>query len=172
MSANQSLITGQIPIRPDLLQFVRWRENLAPDQPLPLPGHGAICNYLTDLISLARTLCPSQHAAPGIDVERVNVEQYTARLRFEARIGLIDESFFLYADLVAYYFNQFLAQHWREQVDAWSSVACYYIKIDRKDAIRDLHEISGMDGYRELDTDIRTDHRLRAFRNLVRQRGK
>ena len=175
MSVSQSSISGQIPIRPDLLQFVRWRENLAPDQPLSLPGHGAIATYITDLIAFARSLCPPEKAGgePGVDVDRVHIVQLTARLRFEARPGLLDESFFLYADLVAYYFNNFLAQHWREQVDAWSSVACFYTGMDRKDAITDLYEVSGMAVFREVDSEIKSDYRPRAHRKLImRRRGK
>lgn len=175
-SANASTrpaVQGYIPIRPDLLQFVRWRENLSPspDSALRLPGQGAICNYLTDLIQFGRSL---YLPATAIEREPLELSGLTARLRFECAAGFMDESFFEYADLVAHYFNDFLHQQWKEEVDRWTA-ACTYSnpRLDRKDAIADLHRISGMDDFREVDSDIRANHRLRDYRQLVRhRRGK
>lgn len=159
-------VQGYIPISPDLLQFVRWREHLAAaDTPLRLPGQGAICNYLTDLIQFGRSLY-----IPAMPIEREPLElsRLTARLRFECSPGFLDESFFEYADLVAHYFNEFLRQQWKEEVERWTA-ACIYSnpRLDRKDAIAELHRISGMDDFREVDSDIRANHRLRDHRNLV-----
>lgn len=170
---TDTAIQGYIPIRPDLHQFLRWRENLPsdPTTALRLPGQGAICNYLTDLIQFGRTIYHPQLAPPR---EPLYLTGLTDRLRFECAPGFIDESFFEYADLVAHYFNIFLQNHWKEEVDRWSAACCYSNpQLDRKDAIADLHRISGMEYYREVEADIRANHRFRDYRNLVKhRRGK
>lgn len=152
-----------------MLQFVRWRENLPSlESPLDLPGQGAVCNYLTDLIHIAATLYSPCTATAR---EPVNLEGYAARLHFTASRSIIDESFFDYADLVAHYFNAFLHNLWKEEVDRWTTVACLYSPgTDRKDAIADLHRHSGIEYYRELDADIRANHRFRDYRHLVAKR--
>lgn len=165
MSANHA-IKGYIPIRPDLLQFVVWRENL-PDKsaPLRLPGQGAICNYLTDLIEFGRSIY-----LPAFTIEREPLELsgLTARLRFECAPGFLDESFFQYADLVAFYFNEFLHQQWKETAELWASVALRYNPAyHRKDAIADLHEVSGIGDLREWESDIRANRRFRDYRNTI-----
>lgn len=162
-------IRGHIPIRPDLLQFVVWRENLPQKtDPLRLPGHGAICNYLTDLIQFGRTI-----HLPLLNIERepLLLEGLTERLRFECAAGFLDESFFQYADLVAHYFNDFLRHQWKEEVDRWCAAIHYCDpKRDRKQAIADLHLLAGMDGFREVESDIRADHRFRDYRGLVEKK--
>lgn len=166
MPSSAPALQGYIPIRPDLLQFVRWRENLTDIYtPIRLPGQGSICNYLTDLIQFGRSLY-----LPAIELHRepLDLTGLTSRLRFECAPGFIDESFFQYADLVAFYFNDFLHQQWKEEVERWAA-ACLHSnpRLDRKDAIADLHRLSGMDDFREVESDIRANHRLRCYRHAV-----
>jgi len=159
-------IHGYIPIRPDLLQFVIWRENL-PEKtaPLVLPGQGAICAFLGELIQFARIVYQ-----PIFDIERepIKLSGLTARLHFECAPGYMDESFFQYADLVAFYFNAFLLQQWKEQVEMWTTACLYYDPHhDRKEALCDLHRLSGMEHVRDYTSDIRASHRFRDSRRLV-----
>lgn len=162
-------VKGHIPISPDLLQFVMWRENLPThDTPVRLPGQGAICAYLSDLIAFGATIY-----SPLFAVEREPVDnmKLTARLRFECSPGLVDCSFWEYSDLIAHYFSVFLAQQWKEEVDRWAASATYFNpRMDRKDAIAEIMRISGMDQFREVETVIRADHRFRDYRNLVTHR--
>ena len=165
-ASSQKPVHGYIPIRPDLLQFVLWRENL-PEKtsPLCLPGQGAICNYLSDLMQFARATY-----SPLFSVERepLALTGLTARLYFECSPGFVDESFFQYADLIAQSFNDFLHQHWKEVVDIWATACLYYDpKHHRKEAIADLHTLSRMGDLREWESDIRADHRFRAHRGTI-----
>jgi len=162
-------VQGYIPIRPDHLCFVQWRENL-PDKTtaLRLPGQGAICNYLTDLIRFGRSIY-----LPAFAIEREPLElpELTARLHFTAATGFIDHTFFEYADQVAYYFDSFLANQWKEEVDRWTAAVLYCEpRTDRKDAIAELHRISGMENFREVEADIKANYRIRDYRNVVRRK--
>jgi hypothetical protein len=56
-----SPMRGFIPMRPDLLRFIQWRENLEPDEYLPLPGKGFFSAYLTNLC-----ISPEQYAKRAI----------------------------------------------------------------------------------------------------------
>ncbi len=171
MSASQHAhprnhIRGYIPIRPDLLQFVVWRENL-PEKttPLVLPGQGAICAFLGELIQFARIVYQ-----PMFEIERepLDLPHLSERLRFECAPGFIDESFFRYADLIAHFFNDFLHQQWKEEVEIWVE-ACLHCAphTDRKEAIAQLHEKSGVGHLREWDSEIRANHRFRTHRGKV-----
>lgn len=167
--AASTPLQGYIPIRPDHLRFVQWRENLQePNTALRLPGQGAICNYLTDLIQFGRSIY-----LPAFATEREPLELpcLTARLYFTASPGFLDHTFFEYADLVAYYFDQFLHNHWKEEVDRWTAAVLYCEpRTDRKDAIAELHRISGMEHFREVEADIKANYRIRDYRNVVRRK--
>lgn len=174
MSANNATPTlpgvkGYIAIRPAMLQFLRWRENLQPGDALILPGKGAISIYLSELIAFARTLYN-----PANPLEVPDLPDYTARLHFQCAGAFIDESFFDYAALVSVYFNTFLYHLWLDEVDRYRAVAIVYSRdrLDGQDAIADLLRISGMEYFDELDTAIKRNYRLRDLRGMVHNRRR
>lgn len=160
--------TGMIPVRPDMLAFVRWRENLAESAPLRVPGTGAISQYLYDLICFGKSMY-----FPGANRLAPECDDLSARLKFEAEPGLIDSSFFEYADLVAYYFNQYLYKNWLDSAATFVGAATLYCKgLDSKDVLADYQRQTGVDAHRELDADIKAYYRLRLARGLVTPRRK
>jgi hypothetical protein len=160
--------SGMLQVRPDMLAFVRWRENLLPDQPIQLPGHGAISNYLSDLIDFGKSMY-----FPGANRIAPDNAMLTARLKFHAAPGLIDCSFFEYADLVAHYFNQYLYKHWLDSQATFIGAATFYSpKLDSKDILSDYMRQSGVDEYREQDADIKAYYRLRLSRGQVTPKVK
>jgi len=160
--------SGMLPIRPDMLSFVRWRENLAPDQPIQLPGHGAIANYLSDLIDFGKSLY-----FPNANRIAPENPLLTARLKFHAAPGLLDETFFEYADLVAYYFNEYLYKHWLDSQATFIGSAMFYApRLDAKDVLSDYMRQTGVDEFREQDADIKAYYRLRLSRHQVTPKRK
>ncbi len=160
--------SGMLPVRHDMLAFICWRENLSPDQPISLPGHGAIANYLTDLIAFGKSMY-----FPGANRIAPDNALLSARLKFHAAPGLIDSSFFEYADLVAYYFNEFLYKHWLDSQATFIGGAILYSpKLDSKDVLADFMRQSGVDEFREQDADIKAYYRLRLSRRQVTPKSK
>ena len=154
---------GMIPVRPDMLNFIRWRENIAPDQPLQLPGHGAIGNYLAGLIEFAKSMY-----FPGANRIAPDNALLTARLQFHAAPGLIDSTFFEYADLVAFFFNDYMYKHWLDSQATFIGSAIFYApKMDSKDVLADFMRQTGVDEFREHDADIKAYYRLRLSRHQV-----
>ncbi len=160
--------TGMLPIRPDMLAFIRWRENLEPDQPLSLPGSGAISTQLAAIIEFGKSMY-----FPGANRLAPENEDLTARLKFVADPGLIDCSFFEYADLVAHYFNRYLYKYWLDSMATFVQSATFYNpKLDSKDVLADFQRQTGVDTFREHDADIKAFYRLRLSRNQVTPRRK
>lgn len=166
-TAHKDGVYGYLPIRPDMLQFLRWRENLPPAEPLLLPGHGGIAAYLTGLIEMGKALYfPDSHrAAPDL-------ADCISKLRFRAAPGLVDESFFLYAEWVAYVFNRFLYNLYVDEGCFYVAVAQSYApaRLEFKDALYHFHSESGVNDYREFDADIKSTYRLRDHRGQVKRR--
>lgn len=160
--------SGMLPIRPDLLAFIQWRENIAPGEALQLPGHGAISNYLSSLITFGKSMY-----FPGANRMAPDNEALTARLKFQAAPGLIDCSFFEYADLVAFAFNEYLYKHWIDSLATYiQSAMLYNQKLDAKDLLADYMRQTGVDSYREMDADIKAYYRLRLSRGQVTPKRK
>ena len=161
-------VYGYLPIRPDLLKFIQWRENLAPDQALEVPGKGQISHYLATLIDFGKSLY-----FPGANRESREHPEHSAKLKFIAKPGLIDYTFFEYADKVAECFNVFLYHAWLEEQSRYVSIAVNYsAKLDAKDALEELRLASGMDDFRDSDADIKAYYRLRLHRGQVKPRPR
>ena len=151
-------VKGYIVIQPAMLQFVRWRENLEPGAPLILPGKGPISIYLSELIGFAKLMYHPSRA-----FETPDLPEYTERLHFQCAGAFLDESFFHYAAIVSAYFNTFLYHLWLDEVERYTAVARAHTpeRLDLKDAIAEILHVSGMEQYRELDTEIKGNYRLR-----------
>lgn len=159
---------GMLPIRPDMLAFIHWRENLQPGEPLLLPGSGAISNHLASIIEFGKSMY-----FPGANRIAPDNAELTAKLKFSAAPGLIDCSFFEYADLVAYYFNQFIVKHYLDSLATFVQAATFYNeRLDSKDVLADFQRQTGVDMHREHDADIKAYYRLRLSRRMVTPRHK
>lgn len=160
--------SGMLPVRPDMLAFIQWRENIAPGQAIRLPGHGAISTQLANIIEFGKYMY-----FPGANRMAPENEDLTAKLKFVADPGLIDCSFFEYADLVAHYFNQYLYKYWLDCMATFVQSAVFYAPgLDSKDILSDFQRQTGVDMYREFDADIKAYYRLRLSRNQVTPRRK
>lgn len=163
-----SPMRGFIPMRPDLLRFIQWRENLEPDEYLPLPGKGFFSAYLTNMIELAQSMY-----FPGAVREARDRDEYSARLKFEAAPGLIDSTFFEYSPLITEKFNNVVYQALLEEQVRYVSIACEYTPhLDKKEALEHFRITTGLDEFRESDADIKASYRLRLHRGLVRSRPR
>ena len=154
---------GMIPIRPDMLAFVQFRENILPGEPIAIPGHGAIARYLVTLIEFGKSMY-----FPGANRIAPENDALTARLKFVAAPGIIDDHFWEYADLIAYYFNDYLYQHWLDSTATFVGAATFYSpRLDSKEVLADFMRQTNMENHREQDADIKAYYRLRLSRNLV-----
>jgi hypothetical protein len=161
-------VKGYLPMRPDLLHFVQFRENLAPDEPLLIPGKGFFSNYLAELIEFGKCMY-----FPGAVRMAPENPALTGKLRFIASPGLLDETFFEYADQVAARFNKVVYHALLEDEVRYVQVATTYdTALDAREALEHFRISTKMDHYRESDADIKANYRLRLSRGLVRHKPR
>jgi hypothetical protein len=165
---QKQYVRGMLPMRPDLLRFVQWRENLEASDYLTIPGKGFFSTYLANMIELAKSMY-----FPGAIRESRDNDDYTAKLRFEAAPGLLDSTFFEYAHLIAIGFNNIVYQALLEEQCRYVGIAQTYSPgLDAKEALEHFRISSGLDEVRESDADIKATYRLRLHRGLVRPRPR
>lgn len=160
-STARPVVFGQLPIQPGLLHFVRWKERLAPDAPLVLPGRGIIASNLYILFAFGLDLMPESYEMG----EPLLFDKMTARLPFTIAGCLAHHDVFQFAERVALYMNDVLYDQLQEEI---------YIRvlhgkelgIDGHTTIQEFARRTGLDEYFDIETIYRSQGRLRSYRHL------
>ena len=160
-SPAQSTIRGVLPIRPDLLKYVYFKENLPVGAPLELPGLGVIRGELHNLIAFGHGVFSP------FTCERAeeSLDPLSARLPFVLHSAVYHD-FFQYADHVAYYFNRFLQRLRMDDLTLRYQIA-QELGVAGKDYISDI--VTGLDfaEQKEFDAIIKAGYRLRKQRAQI-----
>lgn len=159
--AHRPTITGQLPIQPGLLHFVRWKERLAPDQPLQLPGRGVIASNLYILFAFGLDLMPDTYESK----ETARIETFTERLPFQISGCLATHDVFHFADRVALYMNDVLYDQFQEEIFV-RVLAGKEAGVEAQTTIQSFAVRTGLDAYFDIEAIYRSQGRLRAYRHL------
>lgn len=158
---HRPCVHGFLPIQPGLLHFVRWKERLAPDQPLLLPGKGVIASNLYLLFAFGLDLMPESYEAS----DTLRVEHFTARLPFQIQGCLATTDVFHFAERVALYFNEALYDQLHEEI--YIRVLCgLETKVNGQTTIQNFAASTGLDEYFDIEAIYRSQGRLRQYRHL------
>lgn len=158
---SRPVVHGYLPIQPGLLHFVRWKERLAPDQPLLLPGKGVIASNLYILFAFGLEFMPDNYEPNPA----ARVEHFTARLPFQIQGCLANTDVFHFAERVALYFNDSLYDQLQEEI--FIRVLCgLEAKVDGQTTIQQFAARTGLDEYFDIEAIYRSQGRLRQYRHL------
>jgi len=159
--AHRPTSTGQLPIQPGLLHFVRWKERLEPAQPLQLPGRGVIASNLYILFAFGLDLMPEAYESK----ENARVESFTERLPFQITGCLASHDVFHFADRVALYMNDVIYDQLQEEIFV-RVLAGKEMRIEAQTTIANFAVRTGLDAWFDIEAIYRSQGRLRQYRHL------
>lgn len=159
--AHRPTITGQLPIQPGLLHFVRWKERLDAGQPLQLPGRGVIASNLYILFAFGLDLMPEAYESK----ETNRIEAFTERLPFQITGCIASHDVFHFADRVALYMNDVIYDQLQEEIFV-RVLAGKEMRIEAQTTIANFALRSGLDAFFDIESIYRSQGRLRAYRHL------
>lgn len=156
---------GILPIKPALLEFVRYRENLSGAASLILvPGLGPIAAAIDMVLVSADEYLASR------PMQRV--EAYTARLHYEITdLPHLHERRVYVNDTGAVLFNRFLEQLMRDD-QYWRILKAKERGVQEKNTIAEFLDETNLNEFLELDTEKKGQYRLRRHRGIPSIRGK
>lgn len=151
-------LTGSIPIRPHLLKYVCWNENIKIGEAIDLKGGGNIAFILQMLLrGKLESISYDDRQSVGKDYTQSLYYVYPLRHLNEGRI-FIDEKAILI-------FNQFLHKHFHETLNVLIiQNQKYGIKIES--SIKDFMDMLGIEDEIEYDSLKKANFRLRIARNI------
>ncbi len=151
-TALRQTVTGCIPVKKHLLQYVIWRERL-PDAgtPIPVPGLGPIAAALDMVLTFDHIYLDS---APSPVVDK-----FTGRLYYA--VESTDRQFV--PDTGALMFNRFLEQLLRDDLNA-RILEGKTLGIQEKNVIERFLSETGLDEYLDFESVKKAQWRLRVHR--------
>jgi hypothetical protein len=166
-------LSGYMPVRPKVLRFVEWRENLTYGQPLELPGKSPICMFLQSQMLLAfRTI--DIPALRRHNPFPVSVEKLGERLHLVLRGHYANPDIFLLLPEIARNFDTFLPSLISEEVLSRTQIG-FQFGLSGQMIIDEFLTEVGLDDLIESDAMIKDQFRFRARRKLennTKRRGR
>lgn len=160
-STAQSTVRGHLPIRPDLLKYVYFKENLPEGAPLELPGLGVVRGELHNLIAFGHGV----YSPFTLERPEETLAPLCARLPFVLHTATYHD-FFEYADHVAYHFSRFLQRLRMDDLTLRYMVA-QELGVAGKDYIDSIVSSLDFQEQKEFDAIIKGSYRLRTQRAQV-----
>lgn len=156
--------TGSIKVRPYLAAYTRWRENLAPDQPLLVPG----CSPIALALDLCLTNKTTYLASRAVGLPD---EKYGARLRYTVAGSRDRDGFLFVTDAMALRFNSFLLHDLHNLLADRIFRAVADGGSEKLTLLGFMREV-GIEELVEYDALKKANYRLRTHRGFSHGRGR